>query len=52
MKTCLFQKEYLGFRELRRDRRSAKPLHEDPVLIWFEGLKYYHENIYDHKLFF
>ena len=37
---------YFGFRELRRDWRSDKPRYEDPVLIWFEGLKYYNENIY------
>ena len=42
---------YLGFRELRRDSRSAKPLSEDPVLIWFEALKYYNKNIfYDQKI--
>ena len=34
------KKEYLGFRELLRDRRNAKLLHKDPVLIWFEGLMY------------
>ena len=40
---------YFGFRVLRRDRRNAKPRYEDPVLIWFEGLKYYNENIYYNK---
>ena len=39
----------VGFRELRRDRRIAKSLHEDPVLILFEGLKYY-KNIEYHQL--
>ena len=48
MPTCLFEKEYLGFHELQRDRRSAKLPHEDPVLILFKGLKYYNENIYYH----
>ena len=33
------KKKYLGLRELRRDWRSAKQLHEDHVLIWFEGIK-------------
>ena len=34
---------YLGYRELWRDRRSDKPLYENPVVIWFEGLNYYNE---------
>ena len=42
-------KRGLGLCEPRHDRRSAKPLHEGPVLIRFEGLKYHNENLYYHK---